>query len=175
MRFDRNIVFGDVSCDFTQRLSIICGANGSGKTTLMKILSGLVNPTSGKITYTPGIANIRIGFDSPYIHLYPDLTVREIMDFFSRLKRIEKYDLREWELHKIRHKKYKNLSSGFKQRVKLAQAFLGNPDLLLLDEPEQHLDEGGKNLLKEKLSQREKMIIVSTNNPESEQKIVLWL
>jgi len=134
----------------------IAGANGAGKTTLIKILSGLQNPTFGRViikgkTYEDEANNIRkiIGIVTDESFLYEELTLFENLKFYDNLHlnfekesiktKIERFtklfNLEDWINEPIR-----NLSHGMKKKVELIRAFMHQPSLLFLDEPFSGLD-----------------------------------
>ena len=130
------------------------GPNGAGKSTTMNILTGYLSATSGTVTINghdildePNEAKANIGYLPEIPPLYPDMTVREYLDFM--------YDLKKCALPRVKHiteicrvmkiedvynRLIKNLSKGYKQRVGMAQALIGNPPVLILDEPTVGLD-----------------------------------
>ncbi len=131
------------------------GPNGAGKSTTMKILTGFMPPTSGKariagfdIFEKPLEAKRRIGYLPETPPLYPELTVRGYLHFVAELKGIPRAKVKsevsrvaagtgiEPELGRLTGV----LSKGYRQRVGIAQAMLGNPALLILDEPTEGLD-----------------------------------
>ena len=128
------------------------GLNGAGKTTTIRMLLGMINPTSGKC-YLNGkpvdAGNTTIWNDVGYIvetpHSYPELTVRENLDIIRRLRGITKKDCVDWIIKKLRLKDYdskkaKHLSLGNAQRLGIAKAMIHKPKILLLDEPTSGLD-----------------------------------
>lgn len=128
------------------------GHNGAGKTTTMKLILGLLAPTEGRIEvfgHVPHVQSFsqyryKIGFLPENVSFYPQLTGREILHYFARLKKVEmaKADqlLDEVGLTTAASRKVKTYSKGMKQRLGLAQAILTEPRLLLLDEPTVGLD-----------------------------------
>lgn len=130
------------------------GPNGAGKSTTMNILTGYLSATSGEVTIDghdilddPVAAKKKIGYLPEHPPLYMDMTVREYLDFVYDLKKVE--EDREAHIGKIcetvritdvQNRLISNLSKGYKQRVGLAQAMVGNPEVLILDEPTVGLD-----------------------------------
>lgn len=131
------------------------GPNGAGKSTTMNMITGYIAPTKGEVLIDgidimdePELAKKNIGYLPEIPPLYPDLKVREYLSFVAELKKVSKKD-RDIEVHKIMSKTktldvserlIKHLSKGYKQRVGLAGAMMGNPDILILDEPTVGLD-----------------------------------
>lgn len=130
------------------------GPNGAGKSTIMNILTGYLSLTQGNVTIdgfditeNPEEAKKRIGYLPEIPPLYIDMKVREYLGFIYDLKKVKfpkKPHIEEvMKLVKIDHVKdrlIKNLSKGYRQRVGFAQALIGNPDVLILDEPTVGLD-----------------------------------
>ena len=133
----------------------LLGPNGAGKSTTMNMITGYIAPTEGEVLIDcidimdePELAKKNIGYLPEIPPLYPDLKVREYLSFVAELKKVSKKD-RDIEVHKIMSKTktldvserlIKHLSKGYKQRVGLAGAMMGNPDILILDEPTVGLD-----------------------------------
>jgi len=131
------------------------GPNGAGKTTTMNIITGYIPSTSGTVKVDgfdimdePREVKKRIGYLPELPPLYMDMTVTDYLDFCSALKEVDK---KEWKSQKddimelvkithVRHRLIRNLSKGYRQRVGLAQALVGTPDVLVLDEPTVGLD-----------------------------------
>lgn len=130
------------------------GPNGAGKSTIMNILTGYLSLTSGEVKIdgfdimdNPEEAKKRIGYLPEIPPLYIDMKVREYLNFIYDLKKVKfpkKAHIDEiMKLIKIDHvsnRLIKNLSKGYRQRVGFAQALIGNPDILILDEPTVGLD-----------------------------------
>ena len=126
------------------------GHNGAGKTTTVRLILGLLQATSGDVRVlggTPGDSDIRrqIGFLPENVTFYPQLTGRETLLHFARLKgaAVQQVDdlLEQVGLTAAGSKRVKTYSKGMRQRLGLAQAILGRPRLLLLDEPTVGLDQ----------------------------------
>lgn len=131
------------------------GPNGAGKSTTMNIMTGYLGATDGEVLINghdilkePEAAKKSIGYLPELPPLYMDMTVMEYLKFSAELKKIKKED-REQEIEKalklvkladVQDRLIKNLSKGYKQRVGLAQAILGFPEIIILDEPTVGLD-----------------------------------
>ena len=130
------------------------GPNGAGKSTTMNMLTGYLSPTAGSISIdgydileNPNEAKMRIGYLPELPPLYLDMTVREYLYFIYDLKKckfpkaphIEEI-CRLVKIDNVSERLIKNLSKGYRQRVGIAQALVGNPDVLILDEPTVGLD-----------------------------------
>ena len=141
----------------------LVGPNGSGKTTTLKLMLGLIKPTSGDVTiFGRGPRDVavkqRIGFlpDGPYF--YDHLNSYEVLDFYGKLFGFSK-ELRQQRSEEIldlaglnkadRHRVIRTYSKGMMQRVGLAQALLNDPELLFLDEPTTGLDPIGARQMKD--------------------------
>lgn len=145
----------------------LLGPNGAGKSTLMKIVIGLWKPTSGTVA-----APERIGYLPEQNPLYDEMYVREYLLFMAKMTRCGKGAKEEVEglikrvgLTPEAHKKIGQLSKGYRQRVGLAQALLGEPELLILDEPTTGLDPNQLVEIRELIRSagRERMVILSTH------------
>ena len=131
------------------------GPNGAGKSTTMNMITGFIEPSDGRIivdgydiSKKPQKAKRQIGYMPEGVPLYSDLTVKEFVAYMADLKGCEKKTkkeeikkvLEETGLTEVQNKLTKNLSRGYKQRVSMAGALIGNPDILILDEPTVGLD-----------------------------------
>ncbi|WP_306479724.1 ABC transporter ATP-binding protein [Mediterraneibacter sp.] len=131
------------------------GPNGAGKSTTMNIMTGCLGATQGEVLINghdilkePEKAKRYIGYLPEHPPLYMDMTVREYLDFAAELKGIRKSERREAvdeaekmaKVQDVEHRLIRNLSKGYRQRVGLAQAILGFPDMIILDEPSVGLD-----------------------------------
>ncbi len=145
----------------------LVGANGAGKSTLIKILLGLLSPTSGKANVlgmdtTAHGEQIRAltGYMPEHDCLPSDVTATEFVTHMGRMSGLPPTAAKERAAESLRHvglyeERYRQIgtySTGMKQRVKLAQALAGDPRLLLLDEPTNGLDPGGRTAMLELIS-----------------------
>jgi ABC-type multidrug transport system ATPase subunit len=152
-RYGFEWIFKQINFQFQpgERYAIV-GPNGSGKSTLLKIISGGLVPTSGKIDYSILHKRIvddievarKISFAAPYISLIEDFTLEEMYAFHASFKKMKVSSAGEFldtcQLTPHRNKYIRNFSSGMKQRLKLALAFLSDTETLLLDEPTSNFD-----------------------------------
>lgn len=130
------------------------GPNGAGKSTIMNILTGYLSLTQGKVTIdgfniaeNPEEAKRRIGYLPELPPLYTDMKVKEYLNFVYDLKKVKfpkgphiAEIMRLVNITDVQNRLIKNLSKGYRQRVGFAQALIGNPDVLILDEPTVGLD-----------------------------------
>lgn len=131
------------------------GRNGAGKSTTMNMITGFIEPTEGSIIVNgynvdqkPKKVKASIGYMPEGTPLYGDLTVKEFIKYMAELKLVPRKDrkaavekaIQETGLEKVQNKLTKNLSRGYKQRVSLAGAIVGDPEILILDEPTVGLD-----------------------------------
>ncbi len=155
------------------------GPNGAGKSTTMNIITGYISMTSGQVTIDghdileePMKAKRSVGYLPEQPPLYVDMTVSEYLNFVYELKKVREDRKTHIEgvmkavgLEEVKGRKIKNLSKGFKQRVGLAQALIGNPEVIILDEPTVGLDPNQiveiRNMIKE--LKKEHTIILSTH------------
>lgn len=157
----------------------LLGPNGAGKSTTMNILTGFIEPTQGEviingynISKKPKKAKKCIGYMPEGVPLYKDMTVKEFITYMAELKGVKKENIKEsveqamqdtW-LQNVKKVLIKNLSKGYKQRVSMAGALVGNPEIIILDEPTVGLDPKQiieiRNLIK-KLGKKHTLIISS--------------
>lgn len=155
-RFDEVIAVDDVSFDIDAGEIVgLLGHNGAGKTTVMKLLTGYLEPSAGKISFNgsdvvekPQLAREEIGYLPENSPLYGELTVVDYLSFSASIRQLDP-DLRSDHIRRTIHEtdlvdramqKVRTLSRGFQQRVGVAQAILHRPKLLILDEPTNGLD-----------------------------------
>lgn len=150
-KFEDTIALDDINLNFEKgKIIALLGADGSGKTTLLRLICGLLCPNKGGI-FTLGLNPLKdkekivdlIGYMPQKFGLYEDLTVSENLDLYSKLKKNDKdFDklLDFTTLKPFKNRLAKDLSGGMKQKLGLACALLGNPELLILDEPSVGVD-----------------------------------
>lgn len=158
----------------------LLGPNGAGKTTAMRILAGFFPPTKGKVTVAgldvtrePVPVKRRIGYLPERVSLYPDFRVEEFLRFVAHAKGVPRNKVEDKVEEKmvrcgvlsVRDRLIGHLSKGYVQRVGLAQALLGEPELLLLDEPTSGLDPRQIVEIRELIQDlgRERTLILSTH------------
>jgi len=177
--YSSTLLFKDISFELGPgEILGITGWNGSGKSTLLRIIAGLVRPSAGQVEMSykdePIPKDSRrkfLGMVAPALALYEELTALENMEFFCRVRGVS-YDRRNC-LHIMErvgltehtHKMCRNYSSGMKQRLKLVQALLHHPPLLLLDEPGCNLDSKGIRIVEEITSEQRRfgMTVIASN------------
>lgn len=181
-RFGRRRLFADISLRLAGSGSVcITGPNGSGKSTFLKVLVGLLLPARGTVAWHAdgrklAASEVRshLGFVSPDLQLYGELTAAENLAFFARIRRLPDPG-RDWSdalarvgLEGRAHDIVGNFSSGQRQRMKYLVATLHDPPFLLLDEPTSNLDSAGCELVERIIArQRERgILIVATNDKE---------
>ena len=155
-QYGNHLAVDDVS--FTVADGQICGLlgpNGAGKSTIMNIITGYLSATSGRVTVAghplpeeADAAKACVGYLPEQPPLYPELTVQEDLTFAAELKGVKKAERKEQVCRAARRtgletvlpRLIRSLSKGYKQRVGIAQALLGSPRLIILDEPTVGLD-----------------------------------
>ena len=154
-RFGRKPVLRGVSLKIEKGCYLLLGPNGAGKSTLMNIMVGMLNPTAGRIlvdgcdvSKTGDDYLERIGYGPQYPRFYPQYTVYEFLEYMSLLRNGGK-STRDSQIDEViervnlsgkRDSKIRTLSGGMRQRLGIAQAILGHPELVILDEPSAGLD-----------------------------------
>lgn len=133
----------------------LLGPNGAGKSTTMNMITGYIEPTEGEIlvkgydiSKKPKKAKAQIGYMPEGVPLYSDLTVKEFVTYMAELKKVNRKERKEkvekiieqTGLKDVENKLTRNLSRGYKQRVSMAGALVGEPKILILDEPTVGLD-----------------------------------
>lgn len=152
-QYKNKIAVDRVTAEFTKGVYGLLGANGAGKTTFMRMVCGILAPTSGTVTFDgidAGEEEYRniLGYLPQDFGYYPDFTAWDFLMYMSALKgfdkksaRIRIEELLEFvSLSDVAKKKVKTYSGGMKQRLGIAQALLNNPKILVMDEPTAGLD-----------------------------------
>lgn len=158
----------------------LLGPNGAGKTTLMRLITGFFLPDQGeifikgiKVTENPYLVQKMIGYLPENNPLYEEFLVFELLSFFAKIKQIgkerEKKEIKKvvfaTGIKDILGKKIAHLSKGYRQRVGLALALLGNPEILILDEPTEGLDPNQRKEIRNLIKSfaKEKTVILSSH------------
>lgn len=175
-KFHRKTVLNNISCTFVNGVYGILGPNGAGKTTMMRCITGLyqykgIIKMNGQ--YLSKIRKNQIGYLPQRFGLFPELTVNEMMTYFCNLKKLKKST---WEmsiqnslemvnLTEQRRCRINTLSGGMVRRLGIAQAFLGDAKVILLDEPTAGLDPEERMRFKNIITNasKDKIILVSTH------------
>jgi ABC-2 type transport system ATP-binding protein len=159
-RYGRVVALDDVTVALEPGIIGLVGANGAGKTTLIRILLGLLPPTSGRAVVLGHDAQRegtrvreRVGYMPEHDCLPPDVSATDLVTHLGELSGLPRAASRERTAEVLRHvglyeERYRPIggySTGMKQRVKLAQALVQDPQLLLLDEPTNGLDPAGRD------------------------------
>ena len=180
-KYDKFIAVNDISFEIDKgEILGFLGPNGAGKSTTMNIISGYIKATSGNVLIgdydieeKPIDAKKLIGYLPENPPLYLDMMVGEYIKFVVELKNVKKENRNDeiekvislTGLEEVKGRLIRNLSKGYKQRVGIAQAIVGNPDLVILDEPTVGLDPNQiieiRNLIKS--LKNEHTVIISTH------------
>lgn len=155
-QYGNHLAVDDVSFNVADgQICGLLGPNGAGKSTIMNILTGYLSATSGQVTVAghplpeeADAAKACVGYLPEQPPLYPEMTVQEYLTFAAELKGVKKAERKEQVCRAARRtgletvlpRLIRSLSKGYKQRVGIAQALLGSPRLIILDEPTVGLD-----------------------------------
>ena len=179
-RYGKKTAVRGVELSITPGVWGLIGANGAGKTTLMRMIAGILPPSSGRVLYD-GV-DIRdlgeayrdaLGYLPQSFGFYPEFTVTDYLEYVAALKGIGKPECRKkieellelLSLTEVRKKKIKKLSGGMQRRVGIAKAMLNDPDVLILDEPTGGLDPGERVRFRNFLSEfaQGRIVLISTH------------
>lgn len=170
----------NVSLRITPGVWGLLGANGAGKTTLMRMIAGIMEPSSGKIYYNGiPIKELKESYRDVFGYLpqdfgfYPEFSVKDYLEYVAALKGLTVNDskrkidelLERLTLSHVKNKKIAKLSGGMKRRVGIAQALLNDPEVLILDEPTSGLDPGERVRFRNLLSEfaHDRIVLISTH------------
>lgn len=157
----------------------ITGHNGSGKSTLLQCIAGSMYLNEGAINYHNAEQLIEqeslfrhIAICAPYLEVIEEMSATEFLEYHASFKPFKanwttQKILDEIGLNKSGHKQIRYFSSGMKQRVKMAQAFFSDTEILLLDEPCTNLDQAGIELYKHLIETlcKDRLVLISSNDP----------
>lgn len=179
-RYGKKTAVRDVNLSLTPGVWGLIGANGAGKTTLMRMLTGILTPSSGRVLYDGiDISDLgeayrdALGYLPQSFGFYPEFNVVDYLEYVATLKGLGKRVYRDkieelldlLNLTEVRKKPIKKLSGGMQRRVGIAQALLNDPDILILDEPTSGLDPGERVRFRNLLSEfaQDRIVIISTH------------
>lgn len=177
--FGRRLIFKDINFIWKEKgIFGISGPNGSGKSTIVKIIAGLIAPSSGKIIHKNSEAEINpeklhnhIGFVSPYLILYEEFSAWENLKIFAAIRDVTlnedrvNYFLTQFLIDNRKNDLVKTYSSGMKQRLKFIFALMHSPEVLIFDEPTSNLDEEGKKVVYDIVNDqgKERIVVIASN------------
>ncbi len=177
---DKTHALKDVSLDLPTGMIGLLGPNGAGKSSLMRTLACLQTPDSGQMTFdgidclkTPDQLRQVLGYLPQYFGVYPHMTCKALLEHMAILKGVDKA-LRDHQiaslleltnLTQVANKKVATFSGGMRQRFGIAQALLGNPKIIIMDEPTAGLDPVERERLHNLLVSisKEKLVLLSTH------------
>ena len=179
-RFKDKIAVNDISLGLTPGVWGLLGANGAGKTTLMRMIAGIMQPTSGRVAYDGVPVQVLgeryrniFGFLPQEFGFPQEFTVKEYLTYIAALKglpeRLGRRKIAELlervSLADVCNRKIANLSGGMKRRVGIAQALLNDPEVLILDEPTGGLDPGERVRFRNLISEfaHDRIVLISTH------------
>lgn len=179
-KYKDKIAVKNVNMKLTSGVWGLLGANGAGKTTLMRMIAGILTPTSGRVLYDGVEIGVLgeayrdiFGYLPQTFGFYPEFTVIDYLEYIACLKGINKKSakikinelLEMVGLTEVRKKAIRKLSGGMQRRVGIAQALLNDPDILVLDEPTSGLDPGERVYFRNILSEfaQNRIVLISTH------------
>ncbi len=177
-QYKNKIAVDRLSLTLTNGVYGLLGANGAGKTTLMRMICGILKPTSGEVKFNGVDASQdsyrdALGYLPQDFGYYPDFTAQDFMYYMASLKGMTKAQAKGKtkelfdvvSLSDVAKKKIKTFSGGMKQRLGIAQALLNNPKILILDEPTAGLDPKERVRFRNLISElgKERIVLLSTH------------
>jgi ABC-type multidrug transport system ATPase subunit len=180
-KYGSEYILKDLECTLQAgQIYALAGPNGSGKSTLMKLLSGFLSPTKGRIHFThtngapimPDTIYQHVAYTAPYIELIEEFTLLEVLNFHAKTRGWRQgFDthkvLEITDLAHARDRELRHFSSGMKQRVKIAIALCTNADYVLLDEPTTNLDQRAVQWYLDTTKQLAagRLVVIASNDP----------
>ena len=173
-KFGKHKVIKEFSCQLEKGCYGLLGPNGAGKTTLLRCILGLYPVSEGKVVLEEGESIENIGYLPQRFGMFQELKVKDMMHYFTVAKKIPKLE-RESEIQRVlsavnlsekAEEKVAHLSGGMQRRLGIAQAIMGNPEILFLDEPTAGLDPEERSHFKDimrELKKQDKIILISTH------------
>lgn len=178
LNYGKKEVLSNINSNLECGIYGLLGENGAGKTSLLKILCGLTSPTRGRILYNNseiekmGIQyRVNIGYLPQVTPYYPDFSVMDYLLYFATIKGVSNGKehvgdlLHEAGLDSVQNYKMKNLSEGMKRKAAILQSLLGEPPILIFDEPTAGLDPNERNKFKRMINRYcdNHIIIIATH------------
>lgn len=179
-KYNDKLALDHITFSFTSGIYGLLGPNGAGKSTMMNLITDNISPTSGRILIDD--RNIKdidkeyrklLGYMPQQQNFYPELTLLRFMYFIASLKGLNKHEakrdieyyLKMVNLYDVREKRIGTFSGGMRQRALIAQALIGNPRILILDEPTAGLDPKERIRIRNLISEvsRDKIVIIATH------------
>lgn len=179
-QFKDKLAVNNVTLNMTPGVWGLLGANGAGKTTLMRMIAGILTPSSGRILYDGvPISTLKGSYRNVFGYLpqefgfYPEFTVKDHLEYMAALKGLDTKEakhkisslLGRVGLSDVRNKRISQLSGGMRRRVGIAQALLNDPEILVLDEPTGGLDPAERARFRNILSEfaKDRIVLISTH------------
>lgn len=179
-KYKDKLALDHITFSFNSGIYGLLGPNGAGKSTMMNLITDNISPTSGRILIDD--RNIKdidkeyrklLGYMPQQQNFYPELTLLRFMYFIASLKGLNKHEakrdieyyLKMVNLYDVREKRIGTFSGGMRQRALIAQALIGNPKILILDEPTAGLDPKERIRIRNLISEvsRDKIVIIATH------------
>lgn len=179
-RFGPQWLFRNLNAEFEDgRVHAVIGANGAGKSTLAQIIAGFVRPLEGLVLGpNPELARDEVAICAPWCDLFDELSVQQCIEFQLKVKPTSlgvtvSQMLHEIELESHAEKSVHQLSSGMRQRLKLALALSADCQLLVLDEPFTNLDARWTAWFQQSIRQStNKCVVIASNSVEAEMALI---
>lgn len=167
--YGKNTVLNNINLQLNNTIYVLLGNNGVGKTTFMRCVSGYYKVKKGSVLNGDNTIP-KIGYLPQKFNAYHDFTVAEFLDYMACIKgeKETKEIIVAMELQEIQKQKIKTLSGGMLKRVGIAQALIGYPDVVLLDEPTASLDIQQKKIFYDLMNKltKKSTVIISTHSIE---------